>query len=130
MNEEQTKLNIIDLVERVKALENKISSIEAMLGGGMERCQTSTKYYTGDEPSAPGNSLIRSIDLKEKISKKIHHIEHMISRGQVAKKFNVCSRTIKRWEESFGLKAHKINTRMVMYRVSEVIECFEKQNQH
>ena len=48
------------------------------------------------------------------------HIQKL-TRGEMASVFGVCSRSISRWEENFGLPVEQINARVIRYPIETVI---------
>jgi DNA-binding transcriptional MerR regulator len=47
--------------------------------------------------------------------------EQLLSRSQLAKRFSVCTETIKRWEKRGQLSPIRFNQRVVRYRLSDVV---------
>ena len=47
--------------------------------------------------------------------------EQLLSRSQLAKRFSVCTETIKRWEKRGQLNPIRFNQRVVRYRLSDVV---------
>jgi len=52
--------------------------------------------------------------------------DHFLSRRAVAARFSVCTETVKRWEQRGMLKPIRLNSRLVRYRLSDVLKMEEQ----